>query len=216
MITDLSSEYSILSDYIAELRNVEIQNDPLRFRKNLSRIGALIGYEISKELNHFKKDITTPMGVAPSLLLGKQPVIASILRAGLTMHNGMLDTFDRAENAFISAFRKPHGEGDKIEVEVEYVASPSIDNKTLILTDPMLATGSSVILAYEALLTKGLPSEIHVVCAIAAKAGVEKVKNYLPDGTHIWCGAIDDELDNNSYIIPGLGDAGDLAYGVKL
>lgn len=216
MVKDLSIEYSILSDYIAELRNVDIQNDPMRFRKNLSRIGSLIGYEISKKLKHFQKDVTTPMGIAPSRLLDAQPVIASILRAGLTMHNGMLETFDRAENAFISAFRKPHSEGDTIEVEVEYVASPSIDNKVLILTDPMLATGSSVVLAYEALLTKGLPSEIHIVCAIAAKAGVETVRNYLPDGTHIWCGAIDEELDNNSYIIPGLGDAGDLAYGIKL
>ncbi|MFT6677907.1 MAG: uracil phosphoribosyltransferase [Granulosicoccus sp.] len=216
MIVDCSENYSILCDYVAELRDVTIQNDPLRFRKNLSRIGSVMAYEVSKSLSHQNKDVQTPLGVAPSKLLQKQPVIASILRAGLTMHNGMLETFDRADNAFISAFRKPHGEGDKIEVEVEYVASPSIDNKVLILTDPMLATGSSAVLAYEALLTRGIPSKVIVVCAIASKAGVETVKKYLPDGTDIWCAAIDDTLDQNSYIIPGLGDAGDLAYGTKI
>jgi len=215
MITDCS-EYSILCDYVAELRDVTIQNDPMRFRKNLSRIGGMLAYEVSKSLPSHLVEVTTPLGIAPSKKLQQQPVIASILRAGLTMHNGILEVFDRADNAFISAFRKPHSSGEKIEVEVEYVASPSIDNKVLILTDPMLATGSSAVLAYEALLTRGIPSQVYVLCAIAARAGVETVKKYLPEGTHIICGAIDEELNDNSYIIPGLGDAGDLAYGQKM
>jgi len=215
MITNFSEHYSILSDYITELRDVTIQNDPLRFRKNLSRIAQIMGYEVSKQMENESRMVKTPLAETPCQQLVNQPVIASILRAGLTMHNGLLETFDRAENAFISAYRKPHGDGDAIEVEVEYVASPFIDNKTLILADPMLATGSSLVLAYEALLTRGKPSKIHVVCGIASKAGVETVRKYLPPNTDIWCGAIDEKLDSNSYIIPGLGDAGDLAYGTK-
>lgn len=216
MIKDFSTEYSIISDYVAELRDIEIQHDPMRFRKNLNRIGAFIAYEISKTMAFQEKKVTTPLTDTYCNVLNEQPVIASILRAGLAMHNGLLEVFDRGENAFISAYRKPHGKGDSIEVEVEYVASPSIDNKTLILTDPMLATGSSAVLAYEALLTRGTPAHIHMVCAIGSQAGVETVKKYLPDNTSIWCGAIDPHLDDNSYIVPGLGDAGDLAYGKKL
>jgi len=216
MITNFSEHYSILSDYVTELRDVNIQNDPLRFRKNLTRIGSFMAYEISKHLDNESRLVQTPLAETNCNQLAQQPVIASILRAGLAMHNGILETFDRAENAFISAYRKPHSDGDKIEVEVEYVASPSIDNKTLIITDPMLATGSSLVLAYEALLTKGQPSKIHVLCGIASKAGVETVRKYLPENTDIWCAAIDEKLDSNSYIVPGLGDAGDLAYGTKL
>lgn len=215
MLRDLSLERSICNHFVAEIRDIEIQKDPMRFRKNLERIGEVLGYEISKLMDYEAIDVRTPLGTARPLMLSKQPVIVSVLRAGLTMHQGVLNYFDRAENAFISAYRKPHGKGEDIEVAVEYIACPRLDGKELILCDPMLATGTSLLLAYEALLAKGTPSRVHIACGIASAVGVRTLQNNLPDNTTIHCGAIDAELNDMAYIIPGLGDAGDLAYGEK-
>jgi len=214
MIHNLSSESSIFQQYIAEIRDAEIQKDPLRFRTNLERIGAVLGYELSKTLDYNSSEITTPLGVAQCEMLSQQPVIASILRAGLPMHNGLLSVFDRAENAFISAYRKHFKNGD-FDVHVEYLASPSIDGKTIVLADPMMATGSSMVLVYKSLLEKGTPKKVHIVCAIASQEAVDYVKSKLPKQTEFWLGAIDEELTAQSYIVPGLGDAGDLAFGGK-
>lgn len=214
-IRDLSQEDSICQTFVAELRDVEIQKDPLRFRRNLERIGEVMAYEISKSLPFEDAEVTTPLGHASYRKQREQPVIASILRAGLTMHQGLLSYFDRADNAFISAFRKHHGAGDIIEVEVEYLASPALEGRTVILCDPMLATGSSLALTYQGLLEKGQPNLLFVACAIASQPGIEYLEDKLPNNTHVICGAIDPSLDNMSYIVPGLGDAGDMAYGIK-
>jgi len=216
MLRDLSLERSLCNHFISEIRDKEIQKDSLRFRRNLERIGEVLGYEISKTMDYTTVTVETPLGHASPMLLKQQPVIVSILRAGLTIHQGVLNYFDRAENAFISAYRKPHGKGEKIEVEVDYIACPSIEGKELILCDPMLATGTSILLAYEALLEKGKPSRVHVACGIASNVGICNIQKHLPDNTTIHCGAIDPELNDLSYIVPGLGDAGDLAYGEKL
>jgi uracil phosphoribosyltransferase len=216
MLRDLSLERSLCNHFISEIRDKEIQKDSLRFRRNLERIGEVLGYEISKTMDYTPVTVETPLGHASPMLLKQQPVIVSILRAGLTIHQGVLNYFDRAENAFISAYRKPHGKGEKIEVEVDYIACPSIEGKELILCDPMLATGTSILLAYEALLEKGKPSRVHVACGIASNVGICNIQKHLPDNTTIHCGAIDPELNDLSYIVPGLGDAGDLAYGEKL
>jgi uracil phosphoribosyltransferase len=162
------------------------------------------------------KDVQTPLGTAYPMLLEQQPVIVSVLRAGLTIHQGVLNYFDRAENAFISAYRKPHGKGEKIEVVVEYIACPSVEGKEVILCDPMLATGTSLLLAYDALLKKGTPSRVHIACGIASAEGVRNLQKHLPENTSIHCAAIDPELNDMAYIVPGLGDAGDLAYGEKI
>lgn len=215
MLRDLSTERSICNHFISEIRDVDIQQDPLRFRKNLERIGKVLGYEISKLLEYEQHEVTTPLGSASQWKLKQQPVIVSVLRAGLTIHHGVLDFFDRAENAFISAYRKPHAQGEEIEVEVEYIACPSLDGKELILCDPMLATGTSLVLAYEALLQKGTPSRVHVACGIASAQGVRHLQDKLPQNSTFHCGAIDPELNDMAYIVPGLGDAGDLAYGEK-
>jgi len=215
MLRDLSLERSICNHFIAELRNVDVQHDAMRFRRNLERVGEVMAYEISKILDYHTVTVKTPLGKAHPMLMEKQPVIVSVLRAGLTMHQGVLNYFDQAENAFISAFRKPHGHGEEIEVEVEYIACPELDGKELILCDPMLATGTSLLLAYEALLEKGTPSRIHIACAIASAVGIRTIQKHFPEGTTIHCGAIDPELNDMSYIVPGLGDAGDLAYGKK-
>lgn len=216
MLRDLSRERSICNHFVAEIRDKEIQKDPLRFRRNLERIGEILGYEISKQMDYEMTRVETPLGHAEPLLMQKQPVIVSILRAGLTIHQGVLNYFDRAENAFISAYRKPHAKGEDIEVEVDYIACPSLEGKELILCDPMLATGTSILLAYKALLEKGTPTRVHVACGIASKVGINKIQDQLPGNTTIHCGAIDPELNDMSYIVPGLGDAGDLAYGEKL
>lgn len=215
MLRDLSTERSICNHFIAEIRDKQIQQDPMRFRRNLERIGEVLGYEISRLLDYEEQEVQTPMGVAKSLVLTRQPVIVSVLRAGLTIHQGVLNYFDRAENAFISAYRKPHGKDEEIEVEVEYIACPALDGKELILCDPMLATGTSLLLAYEALLEKGTPSRVHIACGIASAVGVRTIQKNLPDNITIHCGAIDPELNDMAYIVPGLGDAGDLAYGEK-
>lgn len=206
---------SIVSRYMMELRDVTIQHDPLRFRTNLDRIGQIMAYEISKRMEYTEKVVNTPLGECVCHEPAERVVLATILRAGLPFHHGFLNYFDRAENAFVSAYRRYKEKGDSFDVLVEYLASPRLDGKTLILVDPMLATGSSMELAYRALLTKGTPAKIHVASVIASRQSVEYVRAHFPDGTTLWCGDIDDEVNAHSYIVPGLGDAGDLAYGIK-
>lgn len=212
----LGNHQSILDQYLAEIRDISIQTDPLRFRDNLNRIGELFAYEISKEMSFQLNDVQTPLGVAKVPKLAQQPVLATILRAGLAMHNGLLRIFDRAENCFISAFRK-YVEGGEFEIEFEYMASPSLDDKVVILSDPMLASGKSMEIGYEALFSKGKPSHIHLVAIIASQEGVDYVKKHItaPNVT-LWLGAVDPEMTPKSYIVPGLGDAGDLAFGEKI
>lgn len=214
MIHDLSKTPSLFRTFIAELREENIQLDPMRFRRNLERIGEVAAMEISKTLSFKHATITTPLGTDETEIIAEQPVLATILRAGLPLHNGLLNYFDRAENAFVSAYRK-HNKDGSFDIQVEYLSSPNIEGKTLIIADPMLATGNSMVLVYKALLQKGKPKKIHVVTAIASKEGVQHVKSNLPAGSEIWVGAIDDELTAQSYIVPGLGDAGDLAFGSK-
>lgn len=207
---------SLVSRYMLELRDLNIQKDPMRFRRNLDRIGEVMAYEISKRLNYEVVDVHTPLGVAKCHDIADKVVLATILRAGLPFHHGFLNYFDRAENAFVSAYRKYKEKGDSFDVLVEYMASPSIEGKTLIIVDPMLATGSSMELAYRALLRKGTPAKIHVASVIASRKSVDYVVSHFPeDKTTVWIGAIDEEVNAHSYIVPGLGDAGDLAYGEK-
>lgn len=214
-VINFADHPSIVNRYMLELRDVTIQKDPLRFRRNLDRIGEIMAYEISKRLDYNVVNVETPLGTAVCREPSDKIVIATILRAGLPFHHGFLSFFDRAENAFVSAYRKYKEKGDSFDVLVEYLASPSIEGKTLLLVDPMLATGSSMELGYKALLTKGTPTKVHVASVIASSVGVDYVKAHFPENTTIWCGAIDSEINAHSYIIPGLGDAGDLAYGEK-
>lgn len=214
MVHDLSLSNSIFSKFIAELRDEKIQQDPMRFRRNLERVAEVLGYELSKKLSYTKKEVTTPLGTAEMNLISEQPVLATILRAGLGMHNGLLNYFDRAESAFVSAYRK-HSTAEEFEIYVEYLAAPKIDNRVLIISDPMLATGSSMALVYKALLKQGVPSKTFVVSAIATNDALDYLKTQLPDNTEYFIGAVDEELTAQSYIVPGLGDAGDLAYGEK-
>ena len=214
MIHNFSKSNSIFSTFISEIRNVEIQHDSMRFRRNLERISEILAYEISKKLEYQKQDITTPLGIAEIPLIKDQPVLATILRAGLGMHQGFLNYFDGAESAFISAYRK-HTTAEDFDIHVEYLASPKIDNKVVIISDPMLATGSSMALVYKAILQQGNPSKVFVAAAIATPDALDFLKKRLPDNTEYFIGAIDDELTAQAYIVPGLGDAGDLAYGVK-
>lgn len=215
-IRKLGNNQSIFNQYLAEIRDESIQKDPLRFRENLYRMGELFAYEISKTLEYKSTEITTPLGVAKVPVLQKQPVLATILRAGLPMHNGLLKILDRAENCFISAYRK-YSESGEFEIEFEYMASPSLENKVVILSDPMLASGKSMEIGYHALFSKGTPSHIHLVAIIASEEGVEYVKqNIKPDNVTLWLGAVDEGMTSKSYIVPGLGDAGDLAYGEKI
>lgn len=215
-IINFDCQPSLVSRYMAELRDVDVQHDPLRFRTNLRRIGQIMAFEISKRLPYKEKIVTTPLGTARCQVPESEPVIATILRAGLPFHEGFLSYFDYAENAFVSAYRRYKEKGDSFDVLIEYLASPSIEGKTLIIADPMLATGSSMELGYRALLSKGTPARIHVASVIASQAGVDYVEKMFPsDKTTLWTGAIDREINSHSYIIPGLGDAGDLAYGKK-
>lgn len=212
----LGNKNSIFDQYLAEIRDVTIQNDPLRFRENLYRIGELFAYEISKELVYKVSNVTTPLGIAKVPVLEKQPVLATILRAGLAMHNGLLKIFDRAENCFISAYRK-YTETGGFEIEFEYMASPLLDDKVVILSDPMLASGKSMEIGYEALFSKGKPSHIHLVSIISSQQGVDYISNAIKaKNVTLWLGAIDEGMTPKSYISPGLGDAGDLAYGEKI
>ncbi|MDE6573372.1 MAG: uracil phosphoribosyltransferase, partial [Duncaniella sp.] len=206
---------SLVSQYLSELRNVNIQNDMLRFRRNLERIGQIMAYEISRRLSYRKEEVTTPLATSMDDVMDEQVVLATIFRAGIPFHQGFLSYFDRAQNAFVSAYRK-YREKDNFDVFIEYIASPKLDGKTLILVDPMLATGSSMDLAYRALLTKGTPRHIHICSVISSQAAVDYVKSAFPaEKTTLWLGAIDPEINAHSYIVPGLGDAGDLAYGIK-
>ena len=207
---------SVISQYMRELRDVNIQGDRMRFRNNLDRIGQLMAYEISKRIAYDDVTIKTPLADCVCKQAAEDVVVATILRAGLPFHHGFLQIFDNAGNAFVSAYRKYHEKGDAFDVLVEYMASPSLEGKTLILVDPMLATGTSMELGYRALLRKGTPAKIHVASVIASKRAVEYVKDHFPeDKTTVWCAAIDPEVNAHSYIVPGLGDAGDLAYGEK-
>jgi uracil phosphoribosyltransferase len=215
MIHNLGENNSILNEFISELRDVKIQTDSLRFRKNLHRIGQIFAYEISKQLEFTKKEVTTSLGVAEINVLTKQPVLTSILRAGLPFHQGFLDFFDHSDNAFISAYRRHHKSG-KFDIQIEYVSCPPLHNRTLILIDPMLATGNSLVLSLKQLLTYGTPVHTHIVSIISSLQGIEYLKRNLSGMKYsLWTGAIDDELTAQSYIVPGLGDAGDLAFGNK-
>ncbi|MDB5199734.1 MAG: uracil phosphoribosyltransferase [Chitinophagaceae bacterium] len=214
MIINLSEEHSLVSNWVSELRDVDIQNDRLRFRYNLERIGEAAAYEISKKLAWVEKEITTPLGISSCKVLEKQPVLATILRAGLPMHQGLLNYFDKADNAFISAYRKHNPDGT-FEISLDYISCPEMENRVVIISDPMLATGASLVKTIQFIREEGNPSEIHIVCAIACTVGIEYVLRAEPKAT-VWCGDIDDELTAKGYIVPGLGDAGDLAYGVKV
>lgn len=215
MVHVLGATNSIFSQYIAEIRDESIQKDSMRFRRNLERMGEIIAYEISKTLKYETKEFTTSLGIANVTVPAEQPVIATILRAGLPLHQGILNYFDKGQNAFISAYRKHHKDGS-FDIHVEYMASPDLNDKVLILTDPMLATGSSMVLAYQSLIKRGIPAHTHIVAVIASTEGVEYAKKFLPSNVTLWVGAIDEELTAQSYIVPGLGDAGDLAFGEKI
>lgn len=214
MVHNLSKEHSLISNWVGELRNVEVQLDRMRFRRNLERIAEVIGYEISKQMEMETIEITTPMGTAECKALKEQPVLATILRAGMAMHTGLLNYFDKADNAFLSAYRKHKPDGS-FEIKVEYMSCPEVHNKVVIISDPMLATGSSLVKCIQFLKEMGDIKEFHIMCAIACTVGIEYVKREVPKA-HIWCGDIDDELTGKGYIVPGLGDAGDLAFGPKL
>lgn len=215
-IINLSENNSVLNHYLKEIRSVAIQKDSMRFRRNMERIGEIMAYEISKTLNYKIEDVKTPLGIAPTGVITEKIVISTILRAGLPFHTGFLNYFDGAENAFVSAYRK-YKDALKFDIYIEYIASPKLDGKTLIITDPMLATGGSMELAYGALLTKGKPAHIHIATVIASQQAIDYVASHFPEAkTTIWAAAIDPELNDHSYIIPGLGDAGDLAFGEKL
>ena len=215
-IINLAEKNSILNRFVSELRDVTIQTDSMRFRRNRERIGEIMAYEISKEFTYANRDIPTPLGTSQVDLPEDQVVISTILRAGLPYHQGFLNCLDHAENAFVSAYRKYKDRLD-FDIHIEYIASPSLEGKTLIITDPMLATGSSMELAYKALLTKGTPGRIHIASVIASKPALTYVRDkFPPDNTTLWIAALDEKLDEHAYIVPGLGDAGDLAYGEKL
>lgn len=214
MIHNLSNTNSIFSSFLSEIRDITIQKDAMRFRRNMERISEIMAYEVSKTLEFETTRVTTPLGIAHVQTIKEQPVLATILRAGLSMHQGLLNYFDKADSAFISAYRK-HTSIEDFDIHVEYLASPKLDNRTLIISDPMLATGSSMVMVYKAILKQGKPNRVIIVSAIATPDALEYVKRHLPDTTQIWVGAIDTELTAQSYIVPGLGDAGDLAYGEK-
>lgn len=205
---------SVFNQILSEIRDQKIQKDRLRFRRNIERCGEIFAYEISKELNFEEKEVKTPLGLSKDYLIQDQPVLITILRAGLPLHQGLLNVLDNADNGYISAYRKHHKDGS-FDIELEYLACPSLEGRTIILSDPMLATGSSMVLAYKALLSKGKPKHCHVVSLIASAEGVEYTKKHLPKNSTIWVGAVDQEMTAQSYIVPGLGDAGDLAFGTK-
>ena len=213
-IINFQDSNSIYNTFLSQLRDKKVQLDSMRFRRNLERLGEITGMEISKTLNYSDKDISTPLGVSNMKLIDEPIVLATILRAGLPLHQGLLNYFDQAENCFISAYRK-HTSPDEFDVEIEYMSSPDLEGKTILLNDPMLASGRSMVLAYKALLQRGTPKKIHVVSVIASQQGVDLVRNNLPSNSTIWVGAIDPEMTKESYIVPGLGDAGDLAFGSK-
>lgn len=215
-IHHLAQTHSILNKFIAEIRDVNTQKDSLRFRRNIERIGEILGYELSKKFNFGPSVIETPLGTKNTQLPTNDVVLCSILRAGLPLHQGLLNYFDNAENAFISAYRNHPNNDASFEIIVEYFASPSIDEKTLLLADPMLATGKSLAAVHEGIKKHGTPKEIHIICVIGSSEGIAFIQKHFPENTHLWIAAIDDELNDKGYIVPGLGDAGDLAFGSKL
>lgn len=216
VIHNFEKENSILNQFIAELRNVEIQKDNMRFRKNIERIGEVIGYELSKTLTYQNKSIATPLGTKNVALSVDKLVICSILRAGLAFHHGFLNYFDTAENGFISAYRHHENDADSFEVIVNYFAAPSLEDKILILADPMLATGKTLESVLKGLEKHGKPKQIHIVSVIGSEQGINYINNIFPENTHLWIAAVDEKLNSRGYIVPGLGDAGDLSYGEKL
>ena len=213
-VVNFAANPSLMSRYLLEMRSTEIQRDPMRFRRNLERVGEIMAYEISKVLNYKQVEVQTPLGVAKCDTPDDQIVLGTIFRAGVPFHQGFLSYFDYAENAFVSAYRK-FKEKENFDICIEYLASPRLDGKTLLLVDPMLATGASMELSYRALLTKGIPAGVHLAAVIASKHAVGYLNKVMPDDTTLWVGVIDDEINSHSYIVPGLGDAGDLAYGIK-
>ncbi|TYA74117.1 uracil phosphoribosyltransferase [Seonamhaeicola marinus] len=216
LIHNISNQDSILNSFLSEIRDITIQKDPMRFRRNIERIGEILGYELSKSLNYSSQIIKTPLDNCNVNLPTNEIVLCSILRAGVPLHNGLLNYFDKAENAFISAYRHHKHNPESFEIIVEYLACPNLEGKTLILADPMLATGQSMLATYEALKPFGTPKEIHLVSVIGAQEGVDFVNNNFDKDTHLWIATIDEKLNEKGYIIPGLGDAGDLAFGQKL
>jgi len=215
MLYNLSEEPSIISQYLSEIRDVEIQKDPMRFRSNLERIASVLGYEASKKMKYINHEVQTPLGISNEVKIADNPVLITILRAGLAMHNGLLDTFDRCESAFVSAYRS-HTSKEEFSIEVEYLAAPNLDERVWIISDPMLASGNSMVEVYKALLKFGKPKKVIVIVSIATPQSIKLVENELPQNTDIWTAAVDPELTSESYIVPGLGDAGDLAFGVKV
>ncbi len=215
MIHILNKSNSILHHFLAEIRDAQIQQDPMRFRRNMERIGEVIAYELSKTLEYEVAKTTTPLGVADTSHTKDQIILATILRAGLPLHNGLLNYFDRAQNAFVSAYRRHHKD-NTFDIHIEYLSCPDINDKVLIISDPMLATGSSMVLAYQSLLKRGTPKHTHIVSTIASRQGVDYCKKNLPPNITLWLGAVDEELTAHAYIVPGLGDAGDLAFGEKI
>lgn len=216
MIHNFANSNSIFNQFLSEIRDADIQSDRMRFRRNMERLGEIMAYEVSKKLAYVQQEIQTPLGTAEMNVIERMPVIASIMRAGIPLHQGFLNFFDKADNAFISAFRKHHKNG-KFEIELEYVSCPDIDGRVLILVDPMLASGSSMLLAYKELMNYGKPKHVHIVSAIASVEGVNYIEKHINlTNVSLWFGAIDSDMTAQSYIVPGLGDAGDLAYGTKI
>ena len=212
----LSEANSVLNHFLGQIRNINVQNDSMRFRRNIERIGEIMAYELSKDLNYKNIEIQTPLGIKKTTEIEDELVLCSILRAGLPLHLGFLNYFDNAENGFVSAYRYHANNDASFEIKVEYQAVPNIDNKNLLLIDPMLATGQSMVAVFEKLLEKGTPKEIHIAVVIAAPEGIAYLEKHLPDHCHLWVATLDEKLNKKNYIIPGLGDAGDLAYGNKL
>ena len=215
-VHNLSDQNSVLNSFVSEIRDVEIQKDSMRFRRNIERIGEVLGYEMSKVLHYKSSEVNTPLGTCSMDLMENDIILCSILRAGVPLHNGLLNYFDAAQNAFISAYRQHKQNPESFDIVVEYLACPSLENKTLILADPMLASGQSMVATYEALKPFGTPKEIHLVSVIGAQEGIDYVKTHFSKDTHLWIATVDDELNEKGYIVPGLGDAGDLAFGEKL
>jgi uracil phosphoribosyltransferase len=215
IVNILGSKNSIINQFIAEIRDAKIQKDSMRFRRNVERVGEIMAYEISKTLLYENMEITTSLGIANVFKLKEQPVIGSILRAGLPLHQGVLNYFDNAENAFVSAYRKHHKDGT-LNIQIDYLSSPELSDKTLILCDPMLATGTSMVLTYKKLMERGIPRHTHVITIIASSEGLAYARKHLPENVTLWLAALDEELTAQAYIVPGLGDAGDLAYGNKI
>ena len=212
----ISQDNSILNHFLAQIRDVNIQKDSMRFRKNIERIGEIMAYELSKTLDYKTTEVQTPLGVKNTTTIADNVVLCSILRAGLALHTGFMSFFDDAENGFVSAYRHHINNDDQFEIKVEYQAAPSFNNKNLILIDPMLATGQSMVAVFNKLIAEQTPKEIHIAVVIAAPEGIDYLQQHLPKNCHLWVAALDDHLNSKNYIIPGLGDAGDLAYGDKL